>query len=144
MSDDSILSWEFQRAVDADASGEGLDHANSLQFWTSIANGDIYYDEIEWMKIIAKRVLEANREKGNRRPDAMLAAVGLAGRDKHAELRRFLDRYVSFENLDTGEPPRMKEMIAAVRAAGFADDTEGDDGLRVRVHRILKELNKVA
>lgn len=121
--------YETSRLYD-DAEHGRFPISASLQFWNSIANSDgtVVGENAAWIILIAKRVLEA--DKTTRRAEAMLKAVGLAGNDKHFELRRLVHVLRDF-----GATPA--EMIASVRKEGLADHIDGDDALRVIISREL-------
>lgn len=123
-------SKEVSQALD-NALGGAFAFADSKRFWTALAAGQHDFESLEWVKLVAARVLEAN--DGPARAAAMLRAVGLSGSDKHADLRALVQAL----NGMPGITPT--DLIVAVRAAGLAEDIEGDDSLREIIRR---ELNK--
>ncbi len=125
---DEGSSKEFQGAFDGK-----FPYSVSLQFWKSIGAGLIHREELEWIRLVANGVLEANKVKGARRAEAMLKAVGLSGRDKHTELRRFIDGMLDFE----ATPP---EILKAARIVGFGEGLD-DHQLRKIIAREIKDLS---
>lgn len=75
-----------------------MNRTEALQFWQRIANGELLQldeqgvDELHaWIQSAAKRVLVADKASTGRRPDAVVAAIGLSGKaDAYFELRELI------------------------------------------------------
>lgn len=61
------------------------DRNPSLKFWEAVAAGEFDDEVVDWLRVVAQRVLDADKGPAKRRPDAVLAAVGLAGHDDRGE-----------------------------------------------------------
>jgi hypothetical protein len=88
------------------------DRSASLEFWKAAARWDFNDETKVWIQHIAERVIEANAQLAKRRPDAMLKAIGMAGRED--ESRHLFDEvhtecvFLSFCDGDDGSPLRTK------------------------------------
>lgn len=122
---DIEVSKQTADAIDGDR------HA-SLAMWAAVAADDFNRETRLWLRTVAERLLAADEiEDRRRRPDAVLAAVGLAGnRDKHRALREHAS---VLEELGA-----TRDRIAAALVAGGLVDADAD------VRSILdRELRKV-
>ncbi len=80
-----------------------MDRTTARELWARAAKGDLAREQDDpvdlqqWIREVAQAVLEADAQPGAERPDAMLRAVGLAGkRDPYAELSRFTNLLYEF------------------------------------------------
>ena len=64
-------SKEFSDAMEGD-------RESALGLWRNIANGQVYGEEREWIRHVARAVLDADGAMD--RPDALMKAIGLAGK----------------------------------------------------------------
>lgn len=119
--------------------------SESLGNWQRVADGDLDDRLVEWLRQRAAEIVGADQLPSGQRPDAVVRATGLHGRDEaHAHVRDAVEVLLEFDPLDAHGAPRppvrgeeTRTMIAAARhaAPGWAHLT--DDEVRKRLARMF-------
>lgn len=101
----------------------------------------------EWLKAVAKAVLEADTIPAGQRPDALVRAIGLAGRaDAYADLRGLVEdpRWqfpVMGEEGEVIEETRaqlVRQMVEVAREQGLLKGVYADDDKKA--HELVRDL----
>ena len=76
--EDGWVSKDFVDAVNGD-------RESALEMWASVASasvatGKLYREDLEWVVIVAQRILEADKDKSNTRAESLMKAIGLANK----------------------------------------------------------------
>lgn len=121
--------------------------ALALQMWARVLENPGSSGSQYWVQEVARKLLEADRQPdAKRRPDAILKAVGLAGRyDRWHALREDLAVFRSFSVLD-GETERRgkvtKAEIAMLRHRGHFSGPDADAWDDQRIRKLIEEQAK--
>ena len=127
--------------------------------WMRIEEGDTDGDVQDWVRAVAKRILEADADVkklgSSQRVYEITRAVGLAGKiDKKAPLRALVNALEGFTFLEEkdGEVVKraahrgedMRVLIDWVRQMNLASDNLTDEEVRKRIDRATKTISKPA
>lgn len=143
--DDYYKNFGYSHTVQLAMDG---DRDSAILMWQvvneAVAKGKMDCDTRIWLSHVIDALLDAEtKEAGVLRDRGIVRAVGLEGkRDKHRDLRRVLDVFISFENLDEEQPRSMrrKQMIAALRNWGLVSDEMEDYEVGKLIDRELAKL----
>ncbi len=134
---DFECSQLFQQALNGD-------RTSALVMWRQVAEGRRDQETRLWTISIAKRILEAdqdvdaNKDDGaRRRPDKLMAAISLTGReDLNRRIRELVRALDGFVNLETGKKPRLtRQIISMLREEKLVREDQTDDEVRRIIDR---------
>lgn len=131
-----------------------MNRTEARALWQRVATGDLErFDEIDtarmhaWIREVAAKVVEADALPTGARPDALVRALGLAGKvDAYADLRALVNDVrwefpttgVDGAALDESRAQIVRQMVALAREQGLLRGVYADDDKKA--HDLIRSL----